>query len=208
MFPQLLPHAIRFLERSQTGRTALRAVRRWKSRPNRLRPKVLCIGNLKTGTSSFGVAMRRLGYSHFGFDYDMAHDWLPGNQLNRCLSLAEHFDSFDDLPWSDPRLVHAFARRFPNTRFVLLERALPSWIVSWRRHFARLGQPVMDTDEQLTRRYHDHNSRVLQAVSGYGEVLRMNVCAGEGYEVLCPFLQLPPLQEPFPKVNVQEGHKL
>ena len=196
-----LPALIRFLERSPLGRSALRTIRRVRSRPQRDGAKVLCIGNLKTGTSSFGMAMRRLGFSHFGFDHDMYHGWLADGQVERCLKFAEAFDSFDDRPWSDPRLVGAFACYFPGTRFVLLEREVTAWMASWRTHFLRLGCPDGRSDDELFHYYHEHNQQVIAAIADQGSLLRMNVCAGDGYELLCPFLGLPVLQESFPREN-------
>ena len=128
-------------------------------------------------------------------------EWLPQGRVDDCLEFAARFDSFDDRPWSDPRLVAAFADRFPGSRYVLLERDVDSWIGSYRAHFRNLGRPISAPDEELVRLYEDHNRRVVEAVNGKGALLRMNVCAGQGYEVLCPFLGLPVLQEPFPKVN-------
>lgn len=200
-----LPPFIRFLEGSRAGRSVLRTIRWVRSRPDPSRPKVLCVGNLKTGTSSFGMAMRRLEYSHYGYDEDMACEWLPQGRVDACLEFAARFDSFDDRPWSDPRMVTAFADRFPGSLYVLLERDADSWTGSYRAHFRKLGRPVPATDEELLRLYEDHNRRVVEAVAGKGALLRMNVCAGEGYEVLCPFLGLPVVQEPFPKVNQRIG---
>lgn len=196
-----LPPFIRFLERSRPGRSVLRRIRWLRSRPDPSRPKVLCVGNLKTGTSSFGMAMRRLEYSHYGYDEDMECEWLPQGRVDDCLEFASRFDSFDDRPWSDPRVVAAFVDRFPGSRYVLLERDSDSWIGSYRAHFRKLDRPIPATDEELVRLYEDHNRRVLEALAGKGALLRMNICAGQGYEVLCPFLGLPVLQEPFPKVN-------
>lgn len=201
-----LAPVVRTLERSSPGRAALRSIRRWRSRPILEFGKVLCIGNLKTGTSSFAAAMRRLGYSHYGFDHDMQHTWLPNGQIERCLRFAEAFDSFDDRPWSDPDLAGAFARAFPGSLFVLLERETGSWSESWRAHFRKLGQPVHLSNQELEQVYHEHNERILTAVGNHGPVLRMNICAGDGYELLCPFLRLPILREQFPLVNQTQRH--
>lgn len=197
----LLPSLVRILEGSRLGRTALRSARLMRSKPNHKQAKVLCIGNLKTGTSSFGSAMRRLGFSHYGYDHDIYHQWLESGQIEHCLKFAGHFDSFDDRPWSDPRLVRAFARRFPGTRYVLLERDLNAWIASWRAHFLRIEQPELRSDHDLIQMYNSHNQQVIDAVAGQGKLLHMNVCAGDGYELLCPFLDLPVLEESFPCTN-------
>lgn len=145
--------------------------------------------------------MRRLGYYHYGYDEDMTCEWLPQGRTHDCLEFARRFDSFDDRPWSDPRLVVEFAKYFPDSRYVLLERAAESWLDSYRAHFRKLGRPINMTDGELIGLYDEHNRLVTEAVAGKGNMLRMNVCAGQGYEVLCPFLGLPVLQERFPQVN-------
>ena len=40
-----------------------------------------------------------------------------------------------------------------------------------------------------------------------GDLLVMNICEGEGWEKLCPFLGVPIPNEPFPNVNKSIKHK-
>lgn len=192
---RLLPPVVRLLERSRPGRSCLRTVRRLRSHRNPDRPRVLCVGYVKTGTTSFGAAMRRLGFSHYGFDRDLEEARSRGD-LDRCLDLAASFDSFDDLPWHSLDLVAAFRRRFPGSRYVLLERDEAEWLRSYLGFYGGICTP----DEAL-RRYRHHRDRVLEVLVGEPDVLRMDVCAGEGYGKLCPFLGLPAPDEPFPRVR-------
>lgn len=192
---RLLPPLVRLLERSRPGRSCLRTWRRLRSHRDASRPRVLCVGFAKTGTTSFGAAMRRLGFSHYGYDRDLEERRARGD-LGSCLELAGQFDSLDDLPWCSPDLVAGFRRRFPGSRYVLLERDETDWL---RSYFAFYGE-ICPPDEAL-RRYREHRDRVLEILAGEPNLLRMNVCAGEGYEKLCPFLGLPVPNEPFPRIK-------
>lgn len=189
---RLLTPVVRMLERSRAGRAGLRWWRRPRSRRHPQRPRVLCVGYLKTGTSSFGAAMRRLGYRHYGYDRDL-EACRAGGDLDRCLEWAANFDSLDDLPWLSPDFVAAFRTRFPVSRYVLLEREENDWLRSYLGFFGEVCPP----DEAL-QRYRGHRARVIEILADEPHVLRLNVCAGEGYERLCPFLGVPVPNEPFP----------
>ena len=162
--------------------------------------KVFCAGWLKTGTTSFGWAMRRLGYHHCGWDPDVWR-WYRDGDVERVVRHARAFDSFDDLPWNKLPLIERLATEFPESRFVLLEREESSWAESYRKHVAREGGGDADTDAALD--LFRHRRRVIgDLFAGTPErLLLMRVVEGEGYERLCPFLGLPVLDEPFPHVN-------
>ena len=139
--------------------------------------------------------MRRLGYSHFGYDRDLENSRRRGD-LDRCLDWAEHFDSFDDCPWFSPDIIAAFRARFPGSYYVLLERDEAEWI----RSYIAFTKPKCSPTEAL-RRYRDHLERVLEVLADEPNLLRLNVCAGDGYEKLCPFLGIGMPNEPFPWVR-------
>ena len=207
LHPKLAEVSEMMLDKTRSGRTLLRTIKQVRSRPSPERPKVLCIGYQKTGTTSFGAAMRCLGYSHYGHDGDLSKTLLQKGQIERCLTLAESFDSFDDLPWSHPALARAFSQRFSDAKYVLLERTEDEWYASYRAHLQRhrrnlptwITLPIGKTE--AIQRYRDHNQQILAAIGGADNVLRMNVCAGEGYEKLCPFLGVPIPAGPFPVKN-------
>lgn len=156
---------------------------------------MLCVGFQKTGTSSLGVALRRLGFSHYGYDPDFFAA-LQRGEIGRCVDFAAHFDSLDDLPWSHPTFIEAFRQRFPGARYVMLLRDEASWLRSYFNYFG----PRLTREEALDR-LRTHNARVESLLAGEPHVLRMRICGGEGYDTLCPFLGIEPLQAPFPWVN-------
>jgi hypothetical protein len=191
----LLPPVVRWLERSRAGRAALRRWRRLRGGRHAHMPRVLCVGYVKTGTSSFGAAMRRLGFSHYGYDVDLEACRERGD-LSRCLEWAAHFDSLDDLPWLSPDFIAAYRERFPGSYYVVLVRDEQDWLRSYLGFYGRVCPP-----EEAIRRYRDHCDRVLEILASEPHVLRLDVCAGEGYERLCPFLGMPVPDEPFPWVK-------
>lgn len=192
---RLLPPLVRALERSVHGRAALRTYRRVRYRRDPAKPRVLCVGFQKTGTSSFGKAMKELGFSHFGYDRDLEARVRNGD-VQACLDFAAHFDSLDDLPWSMPEFVVEYRKRFPRTRYVLLERDESTWVRSYFGHFGRTC-----TEEEAIRRLRQHQERILQILAGEPFLLRMNITAGEGYEKLCPFLDVAMPRRQFPWEN-------
>lgn len=195
----LLPPVVRLLEKSHAGRTSLRAYRRWTNPRHLDRPRVLCVGFQKTGTSSFGRAMKELGFSHFGYDHDLAAAAARGD-IDSCLEFGANFDSLDDLPWSTPEFVAAFRARFPGSRYVFLDREEHQWLRSYFAYF----NPGCSEAEALAR-LRGHQRRILEILDDEPHVLRMNICAGEGYEKLCPFLGVPIPQFPFPWENRAGG---
>jgi hypothetical protein len=189
---QLLSPVVRALERHRAGRMALRHWRRHTRQFAPDKPRVLCVGYVKTGTTSFGLAMRQLGFSHCGYDKDLDHQLHDGN-LEICLRWASYFNALDDLPWSSPRFIAAFRDRYPGTYYVQLIRDEPQWLTSYFNFFG----PVCSSEEAL-QRLRSHQRQVKKILKDEPYVLQMNICAGEGYEKLCPFLGLPILDKEFP----------
>jgi len=161
--------------------------------------KVFGIGLSRTGTSSLNEALRLLGLEceHYFFD------------LDRLTSL----DGGTDTPIA--RAWPALDRLYPGSRFVLTIRERAAWLDSCRRHFASLpasprvhdlrmdlyGTPVFDE-----ARFRAAWDRHLRAVACHfrrrpDDCLVLDLCGGEGWERLCPFLgrEIPDL--PFPNLN-------
>ena len=84
--------------------------------------KVFCLGWIKTGTTSFGNAMRRLGFKHCGWNQDAWREWYAKGEIDKIIKYARYFESFDDLPWSQIDILERLDREFPGSKFVLLER--------------------------------------------------------------------------------------
>lgn len=166
--------------------------------------KVFCVGWLKTGTSSLGIAMKRLGFKHRSFDVDIWLEWYEKGHIDKVVQYARHFDSFDDLPWNKIEILEKLDKEYPNSKFVLLERESESWFQSFKEFRIRQGKgDIVGDKEKEIEEYERRNSFIKHYFTGPKEnqLLVMNVMAGEGYEKLCSFLELPVLDEPFPHVN-------
>lgn len=60
--------------------------------------KVFGIGWAKTGTTTLGVCLKRLGFRHQGQDLSLVHDLQRGD-LSRILDIATRHQVFEDWPW-------------------------------------------------------------------------------------------------------------
>jgi len=172
--------------------------------------KVFCIGLNKTATTSLHEALETLGIRglHWGGP-------ATRGQIERAM--AEGRPLVDDFAgygaFSDIQVLsdnfELLDRQYPGSKFILTTRDLASWIESRRRHVlrnvARKQQGQYDgdfltvDDAAWTKQYREHHARVREYFADRpGALLVMDIAAGDGYEVLCPFLGLPVREGPFP----------
>lgn len=161
--------------------------------------KVFCVGWVKTGTTSFAQAMRRLGFKHQSFDVDIWRKWYGKGDIHKIINHAKYFDSFDDLPWNKTEILERFDSEFPNSKFILLERDSEQWfnsLIRWRKTKGK--DTALDKDSEI-KYYEERNQYIRDYFSGdkKDQLLIMNLANGDGYKKLCPFLHLPVLDEPF-----------
>jgi hypothetical protein len=147
--------------------------------------------------------MKRLGFKHCSWDRDVWREWYKKGKIAKVLRYAKHFESFDDLPWNKIEILELLDKEFPGSKFVLLERDSESWFESFQKHQIKKGRIPTTDKESCIKKYEEHNEHIRQYFSGEKrkQLLIMNVIKGEGYEKLCPFLELPVLNEPFPASN-------
>jgi len=168
--------------------------------------KVFGVGLSRTGTVSLNTALNALGYTAKHFPRPL-----------QVVALAQRFDALTDTPVC--QYVEMLDRLYPGAKFVLTVRDEEGWLDSCRRHWAgrkpttpgwrwnrRAVYGIETFDEAIFLRvYREHVERILCYFAGRsGKLLVLNVCAGEGYERLCPFLNLPVRDEAFPHRNVGE----
>ena len=165
--------------------------------------KVFGVGLSRTGTLSLTNAMSILGYKSCHFP--------------DTLDKVRKFDCLTDTP------VAAFFRKldrdYPNSKFILTLRDVPSWLDScealWAAHqkdFEGFVNEIhlklygrLDFDRNsFTKSYYLHMLDVISYFEGREDLLLMDICKGDGWEVLCPFLgkQVPTVN--FPHVNARE----
>lgn len=174
-------------------------------------PKIIGAGFHKTGTSSLGRALERLGYrvgGPFGVrDADVARTALA--EANRRLA---DLDAVQDNPW--PLLFRELDAAWPGSRFVLTVRPTDEWWASVLGHFGGRSTPMREWiygagagdpaghEARYRERYERHNAEVRAHFADRpDDLLVLDLGAGQGWAELCGFLGRPAPDEPFPRVN-------
>ncbi|NIR53063.1 hypothetical protein GWO43_30935 [candidate division KSB1 bacterium] len=177
--------------------------------------KVFGVGFQRTGTSSLAAALNMLGIKTLQFPkelyYNIDHD------------IIREYNGFTDDPI--PLLYKELDKRHPNSKFIHTIRDEKSWLksikwlfttgkVKFKKSFYRYGDEfntqyfgTTDFDEEL---FLETYRRYNQDVSDYlanrpDDYLVLDLTQGEGFEKLCPFLDKPMPDVPFPHRNKQEG---
>lgn len=175
----------------------------------RKKQKVFCVGFHKTGTKSMKVALSRLGYRVTGPNGVTDPD-ISTNADAMIDSLVRKFDAFQDNPW--PLFYRELDSRYPDSKFILTLRDSESWIRSQVNHFGYLETPMREwiygvgcpagNEHVYIRRYEQHNRSVLDYfVSRSNTLLTMNLQNGDGWKLLCNFLNVPCPEGEFPHSN-------
>jgi hypothetical protein len=181
-------------------------------------PKILGIGLSKTGTTSLFAALHRLGYrsaTNRHLQRVGLAGWFVGDFSPDYLA---EWDAITDLPIGT--YFHDLDRRYPGSKFILTTRDIDTWLDSARRQWLRRPPPqegfklrvrlatygITGFDAERFRFvFQAHERNVRQYFRDRpGDLMVMNLAAGDGWPELCRFLGRPVPDEPFP--NVQPGH--
>jgi len=182
--------------------------------------KIFGVGLPKTATMSFHFALMHLGYRSVHWRHKSGP--LRG-QICRPEDL-ELCDAGSDLAVA--AVFEELDTAYPGSKFVYTERDLPGWLESIRiqeyvrgdktRGWGDAGQwasylrrrafgpdpPRQFRVDWFAAAYHRHERRVFEYFAGRpGDLLRLNICAGDGWPTLCPFLGRPIPERPFPYRN-------
>lgn len=187
--------------------------------------KIFGIGLSKTGTSSLSEALNRLGIKSIHYP----NDEITQGELKRGnfdLSILKKYQAITDTPVVP--YYPQFDKLFPGSKFILTTRDMDSWLVSVQKHWQTAptfeNEPIKREFQEFIRAavygtiefnkerfqyvYELHYKNVLDYFKyRQNDLLVIDICNGEGYEKLCPFLGLPVLDEPFPHAN-EWMHKL
>ncbi|MGF1458210.1 MAG: sulfotransferase family protein [Leptolyngbyaceae cyanobacterium] len=163
--------------------------------------KVWDIGLPRTGTSTFCQAVKLLGYGKVKHNPRLEHlQDLDAASDAGCVIYYKYLDY-----------------KHPNSKFVLCTRNLQDWLDS--AEFIYTKYPSVDRDIAILRRmmlyetvtfdrqkfidaYHRYHADVRRYFKDrLGDLLEMDITAGDGWEKLCPFLELPIPDQPFPHTN-------
>ncbi len=181
------------------------------------RPKIFGIGLSKTGTTSLAHALEILGYRTK--DYPGLSRYRAGDLSSVDLAVVDAYDALTDTPI--PSFYRELDQRYPGAKFILTIRAPEGWLKSCKKQFnEKLAAKQNEAHNQLfldlygctafdEQRFRDGYDRFVHGVLDYfrdrpGDLLVIDVTAGEGWEKLCPFLGCAAPDLPFPKANVTQ----
>ncbi len=166
--------------------------------------KVFGIGLSRSGSMALNTALKTLGYRSL---FVLTYEQLEKNLLK--------YDAFTHVPLAT--MYRELDRRFPDSKFILNVRDQESWLQScekwWavtksaRKGFAReIPLRIYGTDRfdrEIFRSVYDrHLNDVSRHFAGREHALLiLDICGGEGFEKLCPFLGKPVPTQPFPHDN-------
>ena len=100
--------------------------------------KIFEIGVMKTGTTSLGSAFDILGFKRCGWSPKIAKLFKESqNDYEILFNEINKYDAFEDGPWHDCDF-RILDKKYPNSKFILLERDDTSWIRSLEHHTNRM----------------------------------------------------------------------
>jgi len=181
--------------------------------------KIIAVGFQKTGLTSLYTALEILGkkvttgrQSYKTFIKPKAIvEMLEKKDHGRLFSYLTQYDAVTDNPWNI--LFEELDQNFPGSKFIFTYRNEAAWLSSAKRYFRHRPDTAIRrwvykvasckdiTDEIYLERYRAHNTAVLRYFEGRSDFLKLDVFSGEGWDKLCPFLDRPILNLPFPHSN-------
>ena len=198
----------------------LLALDRWTQPPSAetLKPKVFVLGLSKTGTTSIGDALQKLGYRRLGWrDVRSRHlvQTFTHGDLKPLVELTHYFDAFEDLPW--PLLYCEMAEMYPDAKFILsMRKTEETWLRSMRTHMGRgkwlpysqfYGADTMDGNEDIIlESYVNHTKKVREYFRDKPHrYVELNIDDGDvNWRTICQVAQCPDgkvMDIKFPKSN-------
>ena len=162
--------------------------------------KIFVIGFHKTGTTSLKVALEVLGLRVTGPNSELLAAFRQGD-TGKVRLVVDQYDAFQDEPWF--MFYEDLNQQFPDAKFILSERKPRKWLRSFKKHYRNrisdthrfLYGPVgaLDAPRHCKRTYIEHNARVKAFFAGSapGKLLVLDLEKGDGWELLCPFLNKP-----------------
>jgi hypothetical protein len=170
--------------------------------------KVFCVGFEKTGTSSLGIALEKLGYKVKGNTPRALMPILKGN-YKKIKRIVDGYDALQDKPWF--MIYKELDTLYPGSKFILTIRNEESWFKSASRHFSVLrtaqhewiygrgkGLPKEDKENAI-RIFSDHNREVVEYFADRpNDLLVLDMKEENKWEKICDFLNVAHPGIPFP----------
>lgn len=183
----------------------------------RMQGKIFGIGLSRTATKGLSVALNSLGIKTIHYPETRDTFKLLANGIFK-LPILEEYDAMTDVQ-SVP-FYPQLDEEYPNSKFILTVREIESWLESTKKHFRgeeREERTVIDLlyseahwlrtavygtlkwDRSVFRQlYYNHHSAVHRYFGDSDKLLVMDICAGDGWKELCPFLGVPIPKHRFP----------
>jgi hypothetical protein len=190
-------------------------------------PKIFGIGLSRTGTTSLAVALAIKGHRSVHWPHDaitrreLLTYYAHAGELN--LTIADNNDCITDTPIAS--VYRELSSMYSDSHFILTIRDENDWLDSCERFWSNviegvyaLGTPayaryVQAVNERVYGRrdfnreafhaaYNSHIDGVLSWFKTDPSCLVVtNLCAGDGWSKICPFLGIPTPRHPFPHYN-------
>ena len=187
--------------------------------------KIFEIGVMKTGTTSLGSAFDILGFKRCGWSPKIAKLFKESqNDYEILFNEINKYDAFEDGPWHDCDF-RILDKKYPNSKFILLERDDTSWIRSLEHHTNRMyeranriydkndiqksatdfwnkGWEDPDKFKQIMINFKNQKYKKIKNYFSErpNDLLSMKI--SEGWSPLCNFLNKPIPNREFPKDNI------
>lgn len=126
----------------------------------RRKPKIFCIGQNKTGTTTIETVLK-------GFNYKLGNQ-VQGELLleawhqrdfNKIIKFCKRAEAFQDVPFSLPYTFQHLDVAFPDAKFILTERDnAEQWYQSLTKFHSKLwagGERIPTADDLKTARYRE-----------------------------------------------------
>ena len=182
-----------------------------------IRGLVFCIGFQKTGITSLQKALQILGYDcHGSVNTDKRETIWEKRRfaLERLETLVRYgHDAFWDQPW--PMLFKKIDETYLDCKFIFTVRELKDWLKSAINHYKDREDPffewmygsksIQNDPDKFSKAYENHAIDIFiyfhQKERILNQLLILDICSGEGWEKLCPFLDKPIPDRSFPHLN-------
>ncbi len=103
-----------------------------------MKEKVFGVGFIKTGTTTLGHALKRLGYNPCYGGYTVANRLVQAYvqfDMKKFDEVIRKYDCFDDFPFCAPGMAQQLDKAYPDSKFILTTREPESWYKSISSYF-------------------------------------------------------------------------
>lgn len=172
--------------------------------------KIFIVGLHKTGTTSLAYFFERLGYLVTGPDTHLVAE-IENNNFKEINNFLEKYDVFQDDPWY---MIYPYLyTKFPNAKFILLERCESDWIDSVQRFYGedRYNNAVrrkfygnantIQNKKEYLQKYRSHNKEVKNFFSNKENFISISIANDKDAIRLQKFLNFKIKFTSFPHKN-------